>query len=601
MTTLTRFLILTFTTLCLGASSLVQAQTSFIELREGDPVNWQPWSEDLLTRAEQESKPLFFFVAHFGNSLANAMGHETFQNQTIAKLVNETTIPVLVDSTQTPELAAALLGLASEHFQTSGWPVCIWTTSALAPLEGGGYFPPTDDWGSQGFLTLARNVSEKWNTQRDEFVSQAKQHLESSLATLDLTDATIDLTQALDYAIVPTADAPALSSGALASATQALPLLPDPAADRQSSEIASLIETIYAGAGFDPISGGFFIGANDPSWRLPLFQKSAADQALMLSALARLYETDPKDEYKNLIRLTAMFVDRELKKKNGLAHEYLDSFAPGETPDMIEGSYYLLEDDDISDLSPDQLGAFGLASGGNLSADIDILGLYQGLNIAYSPEPTALSPSLDAAREALQAIRAEKKAPRKEATAFVSTNALLVEGLAAAAAATDESSLRTQAIELYASLLKTTWRAADATLANSDLQDASPASSAAYARLISASLALLELTGQDVYLENAKAIDAAWRNDARFDPQNRLTLAVSGMDTKLPLGSYIDSSRPAVASVHLRNLSKLASKTGDQSYLSELKSHLSSLPSQAEGAPDRYLSLLVAAESIKRQ
>ena len=573
-------------------NSQAEAESAFIASRSQDPVEWQFWSEELLERSAQDRKPLFFFVGHFGNSLARSMGSETFSNPMIAELINETTIPVLVEVNQQPELASFLLQLAAENFQTNEWPVCIWTTSALAPINGGGYLPPTDDWGRQGFLTIARNVSELWSTQREEVESQASERLQASRATIDSSVRPTNLSEAIEAASKLLAESQSLSAAQLAVLTQALPSLPLEQADALRQSIEDRVNSFLSGAGFDPVSGGFFVGANDPNWRLPLFQKSTADQALMLQSLARLYSRSPNPEYKDLMRLAISFVETSLLKENGLVREYLDSYAVGDTRESTEGSFYLFDQSDLDSLSPEELAPFGLKPEGNLGPEIDILGTYGKKNIPYVATRDALSASNDNKRNILIQKRSQKSKPQSEDAGYVSTNALLAQGLVEAYGATEETQYLEFAQTLLKSIMGRAFDESHKTLYNSDRR-ATLASSAAYAHCIVAALSLYQTTEDSDHLDTAISIHRIWENDARFESSNRLKLAIEGND--LAVASYRDDSRPSAASVHLGNLSRLAKLTGDSSYQDEKTEILSGAPQLLAQSPEKFLALIVAA------
>ena len=592
MKTLLSLIVLSATFVANVQYGRAEAESAFIASRSQDPVDWQSWTEELLERSVQNQKPLFFFVGHFGNSLARSMGTETFSNPMIAELINETTIPVLVEVNQQPELASFLLQLAAENFQANEWPVCIWTTSKLAPINGGGYLPPTDDWGREGFLTIARNVSERWGKELEEVESQASERLGVSVATMDVSAQPTDLSEAIKAASKPFAESQSLLAAQLAILTLALPSLPSEQADALRSSLEERVDTLLSGAGFDPVSGGFFIGANDPNWRIPLFQKSTADQALMLQSLARLHSLSPKPVYKDLMRLAFGYANTSLLKENGFFREYLDSYSVGDTRESTEGSFYLFGQSDIDSFSLEELAPFGLKPEGNLGPEIDILEMYGKQNIPYVATEDTLSASNDDKRNNLLQKRSQKSEPQSENVGYVSTNALLVQGLIEAYGATGEAPYLESAQSLFKSIMEQAFDKKKKILYNSDLR-ATFASSAAYAHCIAAALSLLESTDDSEYMDTAISIHRIWRNDSRFESSNCLELAIEG--NELSLASYRDDSRPSTAGVYLGNLSKLAKLTGDSTFQDEKRAILSEAPQLLRKSPEKFLTFVVAA------
>lgn len=563
------------------------SQSALWKAHQSDTVEWRHWRAELLENAKTEDKPLFFFVAHYGNSLARAMLTETFQNKTIAATLNESTLPVLVDINEQAELAAFLRSLASQRFDAGELPICIWTDSELTPLNGGGYFPPTDDWGGQGFLSLARNVDDQWRNTREDFLIAAKSgplttpvRKAHSLSGLAATPDHFPL-EALQAT-----DAPTLPALALYNYASALDFLPNEKRVELCSVIDETLLHITSGAGFDSVSGGFFSGSNDAGWRLPLFQKSTSEQALMILALSKLSECNPKTEYIDLIKLTAHFIESELNNDQGNSIQYLDSFAPGESLDTTEGSYYLVSGDGVTSLSPESIKTWGLDENGNLTDDIDILGLYKDLNVPYTHSRAALSTKSSQLRKELQELRQNKPRPLSDNTGYTATNALIIEAFIAASKATDQKSYLDEAEKRFNRLLATNFDRNSSTLYNSDSRSL-PANSLDYSYLISASLKLQNATEKKKYRKTAKSILKAWKEDDRFPAPNLLNRP-SGNDG-IWFASYADGAIPSAASVQIRNLITLEGSDSDS-----IDAILSDVPASIEDSPERFRSLFIA-------
>ncbi|MDQ8182027.1 DUF255 domain-containing protein [Pelagicoccus sp. SDUM812005] len=494
------------------------ADSAFWTAHLADSVQWRRWNDDTLQASKAADRPLFFFVGHYGNSLARSMLGETFQNKTIANTLNDTAIPILVDVNEEPELAALLGQMALEHYSANELPTCLWTDSELAPLNGGGYFPPTDDWGGQGFLSVARNVAEQWSNNRPDYLAAARERLQRSLATQALP---LDRPSALSQVFTPETfsirEAPTLSALALYNTARSVELLPSDEADAMLAAMSQFLQQVTHGAGFDSIEGGFFIGSNDPNWKLPLFQKSTIDQGYLLLALAALHPRDPKPEYKFLMELTAGFIEKTLTKENKLALQYLDSFSAGETPDMPEGSYYLVARPELAELSPSAIEAWGLSPEGNLDENTDVLGIYQGLNVPFAQSPDVLSHSLPSERNELHALRKKKTPPLSDQTGYTATNALLARALAKASESLDEAKYRQQADKLFQATLAATFDPSAKKLYNSD-QRTQLANSNDYAQAIAAALALASYENGSHYFDTARAIYETWKQDNRFQP-----------------------------------------------------------------------------------
>lgn len=572
--------------------SFVSAKSALWQDFEKTDVAWESWSEETRNAAEESDKPLFFFVSYFGNGLTRAMLNETFANQTIAKTINDTSVPVLIDANEAPELASMLQRLAAEHFSANDFPICIWTDGQLAPLAGGGYFPPTDDWGGQGYLSLARNVSEQWSQRRDEFLDAANARLAESLETVALESVTLDDFDSLvEIGHFENSEAPSLNALDFYNFSRTLSTLAGAQQKTVISAMEKKLNLIYSGAGYDSVEGGFFIGSNDPSWRLPLFQKSTTAQALMLYSLASLYAIDPKPEYKQLASGTTDFIRNNLTKDNGLAVRMLDSYSKGETPEVVEGSFYLIDSESVEELSPETIENWGLDASGNLDSDTDILGLYTNQNIPYQKSLVTLSAELDPYRKELVEIRDQKKPLLSESTGYTYANALIVSALVKAGEVFGGDYIEL-AKSRYSALLRSNSDTVFGPLFNSDQKERT-ANSLDYAYLIAAALDLHSATSEKTYLDDAKQLLETWKSDERFVTENPIQLAG---ETENRVANFQDTFVPSAASVHLSNLIKLE-ETGIEGILDLAAAVKGNVPGQAQRMPTSYLSLLIAYNS----
>lgn len=565
--------------LCAGSSLSHALDTPFETQLRATTTHWSEPTPAAIHKAEDDNKPIFFFVGHFGSGLSRSMATETFANQSIATALNESAIPVLVDAHENPELASFLRQLAEDHFKANDWPICLWTTSRLEPINGGGYFPPTDDWGGQGFLSLARNVSEQWRARPDETKEAARARLQASLAAKAplRPEALAEASAALR---IEKLDTVTLDAAELLAALSADPSFAD--------HVAATLATLATSAGFDAIDGGFFIGANDPGWKLPLFQKSTTDQALMLSLLGAMIQLQPKPEYSDMARLAQAFVENELLKANGLAIRYIDSFAPGETPETTEGSHYLFDTQRVAQASPEAQALWSLAPEGNLSEDIDALGLYEGFSIPTNQSLDTLSPASDPLRQELSSLRQSSPKPAREETGYTDANALLVSGLVAIHRASENNTALVLAQKIFRSILAHNLNP-DGSLRHCDLSPA-PASSTDYAFLVAAALDLFAVTQAPEFLAHAKSFDQQWRNDSRYPDPAQIAFRPLGSEiTFLPLRDY---DIPSPAAVQIANLRRLAAATGDATYAERAAATLAATQGSQEPATGNFLSLL---------
>src|SRR5688500_627626 len=112
------------------------------------------------------------------------MAHESFEDEEIAKLMNENFINIKVDREERPDLDQIYQNVAQVLTQGGGWPLTVFLTPALRPFFGGTYFPPEDKYGRPGFSRVLIQLSKAY---RNDVLGVAKnaQKLTEIVASLE--------------------------------------------------------------------------------------------------------------------------------------------------------------------------------------------------------------------------------------------------------------------------------------------------------------------------------------------------------------------------------------------------------------------------------
>ena len=134
----------------------LQGQTSaYLSAQAASPVQWTTWGEAAFARAKAQHRPVFLHIGVFTSELDRAMMRQSFSNADTAKFLNDTFVCVLVDAKERPDVAALYQNYLQVAKQLTGLPMNIWLTPDLKPFEGAHYLPPTEEWGKEGFITIA--------------------------------------------------------------------------------------------------------------------------------------------------------------------------------------------------------------------------------------------------------------------------------------------------------------------------------------------------------------------------------------------------------------------------------------------------------------
>ncbi|HEY7700232.1 MAG TPA: thioredoxin domain-containing protein, partial [Vicinamibacteria bacterium] len=121
-----------------------------------NPVDWYPWGEEGLDKARREDKPILLSVGYSACHWCHVMERESFENEDIAALMNESFVSIKVDREERPDIDEIYMSAVQIMTGSGGWPLTVFLTPELEPFYGGTYFPPEDRWGRPGFSTVLR-------------------------------------------------------------------------------------------------------------------------------------------------------------------------------------------------------------------------------------------------------------------------------------------------------------------------------------------------------------------------------------------------------------------------------------------------------------
>ena len=88
-------------------SNRLKNETSpYLLQHASNPVDWYPWGSEALKKAEAENKPIFLSIGYSACHWCHVMAHESFENNEIAKIMNEKFINIKVDREERPDVDA---------------------------------------------------------------------------------------------------------------------------------------------------------------------------------------------------------------------------------------------------------------------------------------------------------------------------------------------------------------------------------------------------------------------------------------------------------------------------------------------------------------
>jgi uncharacterized protein len=621
---------------------LARERSPYLLQHADNPVEWYAWGDDAFARARAEDKPIFLSIGYSTCHWCHVMAHESFEDSTIAELLNRDFISIKVDREERPDIDRVYMSFVQATTGAGGWPMTVFLTPELKPFYGGTYFPPTSRWGRPGFADVLGQLAQLWKEDRSR-VEEAAAELLDRLKSVTGTDgrsgaeSTIAGSDALDVAVEQYQMAFDRRRGGFGQApkfprpSELLFLLHEHARRKAAGSgahapllmAAETLRGMAMGGMRDHIGGGFHRYSVDADWRVPHFEKMLYDQAQLVLAYLETAQATGDDFFATVAEDTLNYVLRDLTDARGgfYSAEDADSVPP-ETAGQAdahksEGAFYIWSDSEIGELLGEDADVarrrFGVEPDGN--APQDPQGEFRGKNLLYIAQsvediaarsgnsPDEVVAALGRIQDKLFTVRATRPRPHLDDKILTAWNGLMIGAFARASrvlTAHESSGRYLDAASRAATFIREVmWRDHDQKLLRRyrDGEAAIDAYAEDYACLVFGLLDLFQASGNPEWLEWATNLQR--QLDAKFwDAAEGGWFSTTGEDASvlLRLKEDYDGAEPAASSVSTLNLITLGHLTGDKSYFDRAGRALARYGPRAGGAA-RAIPLMLSALS----
>jgi uncharacterized protein len=427
-----------------SSNLLAHESSPYLRQHAHNPVHWQPWGDAAWERARAENKLVLVSIGYSACHWCHVMERESFENDSIAQLMNAHFVCIKVDREERPDVDQIYMDAVQLMRGSGGWPLNCFTLPDARPIFGGTYFPPAQ-WAKlltdlAAFFKAEPQRAEGYAHELTGAIRQldlTKQvHATAPWTTDDLARQYIQLSQRIDHQLGGTFGAPKFPVPGVWQW-----LLHYAALSRDPAALASARRTLDAmadGGIYDQLGGGFARYSVDDRWFAPHFEKMLYDNAQLVSLYASAYRHTGEPRCRQVVEQTLDFLARELTHPEGGFHSALDADSEG-----VEGKFYTFTHAEIEQqcgaAAPLMSLAFGTTPEGNWE---------HGRNILYrratdAEVATEVGQSLDRvagelrqAEASLMALRETRVRPGLDDKVITGWNGLMVRAYTEAYAAT---------------------------------------------------------------------------------------------------------------------------------------------------------------------
>jgi len=592
---------------------LINETSPYLQQHAHNPVDWFPWGDEALALAQKENKPIFLSVGYSSCHWCHVMEHESFENEEIAKIMNEHFVCIKVDREERPDIDQVYMQYVQMATGSGGWPMSVFMTPDQVPFFGGTYYPPDDRYGRPGFKKLLLSMSNFYHNEKEELQKNLDKVervfiAEETGIQKNTNSNELPTRQNWDSALEQLADYYEPVYGGIGRAPKF------PAVNifslflrehRNSGQrqylnmVEHTLQNMANGGIYDQVGGGFSRYSVDEKWLVPHFEKMLYDNGQLVPLYLDTYLVTGEEFYLNIAEETLEFTLREMTSDEGGFYSSLDADSEGE-----EGKFYVWDKREIDDLLGNDDAEifnafFGVTHSGNFEGKniLNVVTTPEQLSKNFNRPPEDIKRIINSGREKLLAEREKRVRPGLDDKVISSWNGLMLSAFARAYQVTQKEKYK-NVIEKNVSFLKEKLMV-DGKLMRTykDGKSKYDAFIEDYATLTNALLDAYEAVFNLEYIAFAIQLND-YANTHFWDKENGGYYTASDQQEKLikRMKDASDNSIPAGGGIMLMNNLRLFSYTEKAEYYQTAESNLKKYGAEFSKNPYGYGSYLAALD-----
>jgi uncharacterized protein YyaL (SSP411 family) len=334
---------------------LANEKSPYLLQHARNPVDWYPWGEEAFAAARTLDRPVFLSIGYATCHWCHVMERESFEDEEVARLMNETFVNVKVDREERPDIDGIYMAVAQMATGQGGWPLTIVMNPDRLPFFSGTYFPRESRFGRPGMLDLIPRIAQLWKTRRDDLMKSAEA-IRHNLQRLEMTGSA-DAAPGVETLASGFEELSKQFDGVRGGFGRA-PKFPTPhrllfllrywhrtGNGRALQMVEQTLDAMRAGGVFDQVGFGFHRYSTDDRWLLPHFEKMLYDQAMLAMAYVEAFQATGASRHARVAAEVLEYVIRDLSDPAGGFHSAEDADSEGE-----EGRFYTWTDTELREV-----------------------------------------------------------------------------------------------------------------------------------------------------------------------------------------------------------------------------------------------------------
>ena len=447
-------------------NDLVNETSPYLLQHAYNPVNWKAWNESSLEEAKEQNKLIVISIGYASCHWCHVMEEESFENDSIARIMNDNFINIKVDREERPDVDKVYMNAVQLMTGKGGWPLNCITLPDGRPVFGGTYFTK-NQWSK--ILEDVSNLYKENPQKVEEYAQRVTEGIQTSeLITLNKEEAVFKNKEIISAITLTKEQLDTINGG-----FKGAPKFPmsntldyllryqhhynDPKIFKYIK--TSLTKMAYGGI-YDQIGGGFSRYSVDERWHIPHFEKMLYDNAQLVSIYSKAYLQDKNELYKNVVEGILGFVNEELSANNGAFYSSLDADSKNENDELEEGVFYSWTKQELKNLIKDyELFAnyYNVNTTGFWEKDLYVLIRNQS-NAEFAKKNKLTKKELKSKianwKSILSIERNKRKKPSLDDKILTSWNALMLQGYVDAYKAFDQKEYLDKAVKIAEFLLQ---------------------------------------------------------------------------------------------------------------------------------------------------